>query len=118
MKGTHLSCTFLFLKNIPKVNKPNKGPYVYDAILKIMLTTDASFMALKTTMTPNITKQKIKWIIFRVVTFFGLFAFSGLSIPKKSIQKDVVSAVKAESVVAKVAAINPNKKTTAGNNAK
>ena len=37
-----------------------------------------------------------------------------LSMPRKSTQKDVVNAVKAESVVAKVAAVNPNKKTTAG----
>ena len=33
---------------------------------------------------------------------------------KKSTQNEVVKAVKAESVVAKVAAVNPNKKTTEG----
>ena len=45
---------------------------------------------------------------------FGLFKFSVLSMPKKSTQNEVVRAVKAESVVAKVAAVNPNKKTTEG----
>jgi hypothetical protein len=44
----------------------------------------------------------------------GLFLFSVLSIPRKSTQKEVVSAVKAESVVAKVAAVNPSKKMTDG----
>jgi hypothetical protein len=41
-----------------------------------------------------------------------------LSIPKKSIQNEVVSAVKAESVVAKVAAVKPNKKIIDGISAK
>ena len=45
---------------------------------------------------------------------FFLVPFSPLSMPKKSTQKDVVSAVKAESVVAKVAAIIPNKNIIAG----
>jgi hypothetical protein len=40
-----------------------------------------------------------------------------LSIPKKSIH-EVVSAVKAESVVAKVAAVKPNKKIIDGISAK
>jgi hypothetical protein len=44
----------------------------------------------------------------------GLVLFSVLSIPRKSTQKEVVSAVKAESVVAKVAAVNPSKKMTDG----
>jgi hypothetical protein len=43
----------------------------------------------------------------------GLFLFSVLSIPKID-TKEVVSAVKAESVVAKVAAVNPSKKMTDG----
>jgi hypothetical protein len=41
----------------------------------------------------------------------GLVPVSVLSIPT---QKEVVSAVKAESVVAKVAAVNPSKKMTDG----
>jgi hypothetical protein len=41
-----------------------------------------------------------------------------LSIPKKSIQNEVVSAVNAESVVAKVAAVKPNKKIMDGISAK
>src|SRR6476620_3401169 len=45
---------------------------------------------------------------------FGLLIFSLFSIPKKSTQKEVVNAVKAESVVANVAAVNPSKKTIAG----
>jgi hypothetical protein len=47
------------------------------------------------------------------LTAVGLFLFSVLSIPRKSTQKEVVSAVKAESV-AKVAAVNPSKKMTDG----
>lgn len=49
-----------------------------------------------------------------VCTTFGLFKFSALSIFKKSTQKEVVSAVKAESVVANVAAVNPSKKIIEG----
>jgi hypothetical protein len=45
------------------------------------------------------------------LTAVGLFLFSVLSIPRKSTQKEVVSAVKAESVVA---AVNPSKKMTDG----
>ena len=48
----------------------------------------------------------------------GLFRFSALSIPKKSTQNEVVSAVNAESVVAKVAAVNPYRKTIEGINVK
>jgi hypothetical protein len=46
------------------------------------------------------------------LTAVGLFLFSVLSIPRKSTQKEVVNAVKAESVVANVAAVNPSKNMT------
>jgi hypothetical protein len=47
------------------------------------------------------------------LTAVGLFRFSVLSIPRKSTQKEVVNAVKAESVVANVA-VNPSKNMTEG----
>ena len=49
-----------------------------------------------------------------VFTIALLFTFLLLLNPKKSTQKEVVNAVKAESVVAKVAAVNPSINTTAG----
>ncbi|MNY08168.1 hypothetical protein D3C86_1410070 [compost metagenome] len=54
------------------------------------------------------------WTKCLVRTIFGFKAFSALSIPKKSTQKEVVNAVNAESVVAKVAAVKPNKNTIDG----
>ncbi|MNE98872.1 hypothetical protein D3C80_1974590 [compost metagenome] len=68
-----------------------------------------------------IKKIKIEKLICTkclIFTVFFLWLFSALSIPKKSTQKEVVKAVRAESVVAKVAAIIPNKNTIAGISAK
>jgi hypothetical protein len=44
----------------------------------------------------------------------GFVPVFSLSIPRKSTQKEVVNAVKAESVVANVAAVNPSKNMTEG----
>jgi hypothetical protein len=64
---------------------------------------------LKNTITRNIRKQNPRCVKC-LALLQGLFLFSVLSIPRKSTQKEVVSAVKAESVVAK-AAVNPKKMT-------
>ncbi len=64
--------------------------------------------------TRNIRNEKPRWMRCLVRMMLGLFEFSVLSMPKKSTQKEVVKAVKAESVVAKVAAVSPSKKTMEG----
>ena len=78
-----------------------------------MLTTDLSLMALNNKITKNINKQKDKCTIYLCFTKFFLFNLS-FSIPKKSTQKEVVNAANAESVVANVAAVSPNKKMVPG----
>ena len=71
---------------------------------------------LKIKITKNIARENP--ICTRCLVFTVFFVSAFFSIPKKSIQNEVVNAVKAESVVAKVAAVNPNKNTTAGTKAK
>ena len=71
-------------------------------------------MELKKTITINIRKENAICTKWRIITVFELFLFSALSIPKKSTQKEVVKAVSAESVVAKVAAVSPKRKTIEG----
>ena len=80
--------------------------------MKIRLTTESLFTAYITIMTRNISRANPMCTLWRVLTicFVGCF----LSIPRKSTQNDVVSAVRAESVVAKVAAVSPSRNTMAG----
>jgi hypothetical protein len=75
-------------------------------------------MELKIRMMKKINNEKLMCTKCLVRTVFFLLLFSALSIPKKSTQKEVVKAVNAESVVAKVAAIIPNKNTIAGTTAR
>ncbi|MNL61227.1 hypothetical protein D3C87_1851250 [compost metagenome] len=81
--------------------------------MKIIPTTELSLMELKIRITKKINAEKLMCTKCLVRTVFFL-VFSLLSMPKKSTQKEVVRAVKAESVVAKVAAIIPSKNTIAG----
>ena len=114
MTGTNLSLTVFDGTNNPKQYNPKSGPYVQDATLKIIPTTELSLIELKKIITKNIKNEKAICTKCLFRTTFGLFRFSALSIPKKSTQKEVVSAVKAESVVANVAAVNPSKKIIDG----
>ena len=59
-------------------------------------------------MVKNIAPEKAICTKCRVVTICLLLVASFLSNPKKSTQNEVVNAVKAESVVAKVAAVKHN----------
>ena len=118
INGTSLSATCRLLANNPNEYKPNKGPYVYDATLNIAVTTAALLTELKIMMVKNIQPEKAIWTKCLVVTVFLLFRSFFLLKPKKSTQKEVVSAVSAESVVAKVAAVRPSINTIAGINPK
>ena len=82
--------------------------------MKIALTTAALFTILNRTTTRNISKEKptCTRCLFRMDEAELISSF--LEKLKKSTQKEGVYAVKAESVVAKVAAVSPNIKTIAG----
>ena len=62
----------------------------------------------------SINPENAMCTTWRVLTIFLPFTSPRLLNPKKSTQNEVVSAVKAESVVAKVAAVNPSINTIAG----
>ncbi len=78
------------------------------------VTTAALFTELKITIVKNINPEKPIWTQCLMVTSFLLLVTAFLSKPKKSTQNEVVSAVNAESVVAKVAAVRPSINTMAG----
>jgi hypothetical protein len=73
-----------------------------------MPTTELSLIALNKIMTKTLTKSDVNNM--SRTHHIRFLRFSSLSIPKKSIQNEVVSAVNAESVVAKVAWLNPIRK--------
>ena len=77
---------------------------MYPAALKIELITLSSLISLKIRMTINNIIEKPMWTKNLI-----LFLFELLSIFKKSIQKEVVNDVRAESALEYAAAIIPNK---------
>ena len=114
MTGVAISHTFLFFAYKENAYNPIKGPYVKVATLKMALTTDASLRALNRSITMSINIENATCTKCLFLTTWGSCSFSFLSKPKKSTQNEVVRAVSAESVVAKVAAVSPSIKTTAG----
>ena len=77
------------------------------------LTTAALFIALNKIIVKNTPTEKPICTQYLVLILDAEFVFFFLLKSKKSTQKDVVNAVRAESVVAKEAAVKPIMKTTA-----
>ena len=103
MYGTKRSFT-CHLVNNPKINKPNKGPYVQDAI------TYKASMTLLLFKRRKIRMQRMKTTEIKKCTFlrcFSALSFGSFVFSRISTQKLVVKAVKAESALEKAAAIIP-----------